>query len=247
MKHYLMVKTHNKTGLKYLCKKTTSDVKKCYKYLGSGFFWKRHLSKYGNDVSTKIIEVCDTIEELKPKALYWSNHYDVVKSEEWANVVIENGGNVNDRSFKQMQENRRVSLRKAFSDPEYKKLRKELGKETSLRQKGLTMKQRMYEGWTDPRKGKKMKDIYKKGHFHAQIKPFKIILNNNESEWIFGCESEIFKLGLHPSPQLSQMKIDGYIIIKHRTRHSKHQFKKGDKLTFEWLNVNEYKKLTQRV
>ena len=42
----LYVKTHNKTGLKYLGR-TTQDP---YKYKGSGTYWRSHLKKHGNRV-----------------------------------------------------------------------------------------------------------------------------------------------------------------------------------------------------
>ena len=47
---YLYIKTHNKTGLKYFGK-TIFDP---YSYNGSGKYWRRHLKKYGCDITTKI-------------------------------------------------------------------------------------------------------------------------------------------------------------------------------------------------
>ena len=35
----LMIKTHNITGLKYLCKTVNSEP---HKYMGSGKYWKKH-------------------------------------------------------------------------------------------------------------------------------------------------------------------------------------------------------------
>ena len=43
---YLYVKTHRKTGLKYLGK-TKKDP---FVYQGSGVHWKNHLNKHGYDV-----------------------------------------------------------------------------------------------------------------------------------------------------------------------------------------------------
>ena len=47
--HKLMIKTHNVTGLKYLCytKKAGSSYDE---YLGSGKLWKEHLKQYGKDI-----------------------------------------------------------------------------------------------------------------------------------------------------------------------------------------------------
>lgn len=212
--HYLMIKAHNITGLKYLCKKTTDNINKCYRYTGSGTYWKRHLSKHGNDITTTVIEVHQNLEEFSKKALYWSEYYDIVESSDWANLIKENGSNRNDRSFEQMIINRSKSIKKLQDTKEYQLTRKRCGKQTSLRQKGVTMKQKMGDKYVDPRRGKKMKDIYKNGHLHPQAKPYRVILNNGEREWVFLSEGDIRQIGLYPSPSLYDMKLNGFIVIK---------------------------------
>ena len=49
---YLYVKTHRKTGLKYLGKTTKKDP---HAYHGSGADWKIHLKEHGYDYDTEII------------------------------------------------------------------------------------------------------------------------------------------------------------------------------------------------
>ena len=83
---YLYIKTHNITGLKYFGKTTNNDP---YKYNGSGTYWKRHLNKHGNDVSTEIIGYYTDKEECLNVALKFSKDNDIVKSEEWANLKEE--------------------------------------------------------------------------------------------------------------------------------------------------------------
>ena len=83
---YLYVKTH-KTGLKYLGK-TNQDP---YKYRGSGTYWRRHLDKYGDDHSTEILLETDDKELFKKTALYYSDLWNIVESDEWANLVPEQG------------------------------------------------------------------------------------------------------------------------------------------------------------
>ncbi len=85
---YLYIKTHNKTGLKYLGKTSREDP---YSYKGSGIIWSRHLKKYGNDVTTQILLVTEFKEELKQTGIFFSNFWNIVKSEEWANLTIEEG------------------------------------------------------------------------------------------------------------------------------------------------------------
>lgn len=92
---YLYVKTHNKTGLKYLGKTARKDP---YRYRGSGDYWINHINKHGYDVTTEIIKECSTEEELKFWGLYYSFLWNVVEEKDergnktWANLVPESGG-----------------------------------------------------------------------------------------------------------------------------------------------------------
>ena len=85
---YLYVKTHNKTGLKYLGQTTAKDP---HKYPGSGVYWKLHLEKHGYDYTTEIISECQTKDEIKELGIYYSNLWNIVESDEWANLKIEQG------------------------------------------------------------------------------------------------------------------------------------------------------------
>jgi hypothetical protein len=86
-----MIKTHNKTGLKYLCKTSTDDPNKPFKYFGSGKHWKRHLKKHGYLITTQILCICETREELIEKGIFYSRLYNVVKSKKYANMIEERG------------------------------------------------------------------------------------------------------------------------------------------------------------
>jgi len=85
---YLYVKTHNKTGKKYLGQTASEDP---YTYPGSGVYWKLHLEKHGNDVTTEIIRECQNKEEVKEWGLYYSKLWNVVESDDWANLKEEQG------------------------------------------------------------------------------------------------------------------------------------------------------------
>lgn len=89
---YLYVKTHNKTGLKYLGKTTKQDP---HAYHGSGADWKTHLKEHGVDYTTDIIRECQTNEELNRWGRYYSDLWNVVESPEWANRIPETGGGGN--------------------------------------------------------------------------------------------------------------------------------------------------------
>lgn len=88
---YLLVKEHNLTGLKYLCKKSAHSFAECEKYKGSGTYWKKHLDKHGNDVKTTCIFVTEDKQEFKKTATKYSKEYDVVNSKQWANLCVEEG------------------------------------------------------------------------------------------------------------------------------------------------------------
>lgn len=88
MTTYLYIKTHNKTGLKYLGKTTSSNP---HTYPGSGTKWRRHLDKHGYDYTTEILKECQTKEEVKEWGLYYSNLWNVVDDNSWANLRPETG------------------------------------------------------------------------------------------------------------------------------------------------------------
>lgn len=85
---YLYKKTHNKTGLKYLGK---TSHKNPHKYQGSGIRWANHIAVHGYDVTTEILKECQTNEELKEWGSYYSNLWQVVESDDWANLKPEYG------------------------------------------------------------------------------------------------------------------------------------------------------------
>lgn len=86
--YYLMVKTHNITGLKYLCQ---TKRKNPHKYLGSGKYWQSHLNKHGKSISTEILKECPNKTYLKYWGIYYSNLWNVVESKKWANLRPEDG------------------------------------------------------------------------------------------------------------------------------------------------------------
>ena len=86
--YYLMIKTHNVTGLKYLCKCTNRDP---YKYKGSGTYWKRHLKQHGYDISTEVVYESEDIIKFNEISLEYSTTFNVKDSKEWANLMLETG------------------------------------------------------------------------------------------------------------------------------------------------------------
>ena len=85
---YLYVKTHSTTGLKYLGHTSAKDPDR---YPGSGLYWTSHLKEHGRKWTTEILKECKSKEEIK----FWGQHYsdlwNVVASNNWANLIDENG------------------------------------------------------------------------------------------------------------------------------------------------------------
>lgn len=120
---YLYIKQCSITKLKYFGKTYQPDP---YGYLGSGVRWVNNYKKYGkeNIITLWVSELyCDTsIQEI---ALHFSNENDIVNSDQWANLIPENGldgggclagpshplnGFVHDKKFKEDCSNRTIKM-----------------------------------------------------------------------------------------------------------------------------------------
>lgn len=108
---YLYKKTHRETGLKYLGKTVSKDP---YSYPGSGVYWASHLEKHGNNVETEILKECQSEQELKYWGEYYSRLWNVVESNEWANLIEEagSGGRWSNQSKKKLSKTNKATLAK---------------------------------------------------------------------------------------------------------------------------------------
>jgi hypothetical protein len=104
----LYAKQHRVTGLRYFGK-TTRDPQK---YIGSGVYWRKHLECHGKQVDTVWTKEFDSIDECKEFAIAFSEIFDIVESNDWANLKPENGldgwpaGTPNPRTVPQSAETR---------------------------------------------------------------------------------------------------------------------------------------------
>lgn len=89
IKTYLYIKEHSLTGLKYLGK-TANDP---YKYSGSGKHWMRHIKKHGKEhIKTLWVSEPFTNKDLLVEfATFMSQELNIVNSDKWANLIVENG------------------------------------------------------------------------------------------------------------------------------------------------------------
>ena len=88
MTTYLYVKTHTITGLKYLGQTKKPDP---HKYRGSGKRWLNHLGVHGNHYTTEILKECEHTAMVQFWGQYYSDLWNIVESDEWANLKPETG------------------------------------------------------------------------------------------------------------------------------------------------------------
>lgn len=113
--YYLYVKTHCKTGLKYLGYTSKEDP---HKYSGSGKYWLRHLKIHGKNYETKILYESSDKLEIKNQGLYYSNIWNIVDSDEWANLKPESGDGAGAGKYNHMMNPIiREKHKKKISDP----------------------------------------------------------------------------------------------------------------------------------
>jgi hypothetical protein len=239
---FLLLKVHNKTGLKYLCKRITKYEATCYTYKGSGKRWKNHVAFHGYDVSTTILGKFSNSQDFNKAANFYNKLWNVGNSKDFANLIPEQGDGGNTWGGPKTEQRRlkcKERMKQFHASDKGKELQKKLAVLNKELQLGKPMTERMRsknECWIDPRKGKKFKDIYKSNYTHPQQKPFKIKLENSNKEWICNNERDFQEqLRMCPHPSLTQLKQHGKLHIKHTRQNSKHSFKKGDVLTFQYI------------
>jgi hypothetical protein len=117
----LYVKTHNKTGLKYLGFTKNTDP---HKYPGSGLYWTNHLNLHGRDYSTEILFESDNKSEITEKGIYYSNLWNVVTSSDWANLKPETGDGSN--GYRHTDETKLLLSSQQIGKPKSKEMRDRL-------------------------------------------------------------------------------------------------------------------------
>ena len=84
----LYIKKHNKTGKLYFGKTVSVDP---VVYSGSGLYWSRHLNEHGKDVGTVWHKLFTEESDIFEFATFFSEFFDIVNSDDWANLVPETG------------------------------------------------------------------------------------------------------------------------------------------------------------
>lgn len=102
-------------------------------YPGSGVYWKQHIKKHGNDVSTVWAQLFENEQDLIDFANKFSIENNIVDSNKWANLVPESGvyGHSYTRGWKHTTEARK----KISESSKGKKTKGMLGKSHSVETK----------------------------------------------------------------------------------------------------------------
>lgn len=113
----LYVKEHGVTGMRYFGKTTVALIES---YSGSGKYWKKHIKKHGKQINTIWTSKWFTDEtEIQDFALAFSELFDIVESNDWANLKLENGldgGGPGPRLFGDDNPSKRPDVRKKISE-----------------------------------------------------------------------------------------------------------------------------------
>ena len=258
-KIYLLLKTHNDTKLKYLCKHYGTE-ESCFTYTGSGTYWKNHIKKHGNNVETIIVDVFDDIESFKKVSIALSEELDIVNSKEYANLVIEDGhGGAESMHTPDARKKAVATMKKRWEVSGRSEKERVRDKRHGVMQRGKTMKERLNDpnwispnkgmtmkerlndpNWVNPQKGKSGKPAWNKGKKFKHLpdykcpnaKPFYIESATYGKEY-FKHEWEFLEGECFSAPTLSKLKKDGSHTIK-RQRNSKHKYPHGETLYFTY-------------
>lgn len=165
MAHKLLIKEHKDTGLKYLCYTQKDNHSK---YTGSGVYWLKHIKEHGYNVSTKLIFKSESYDEFKKVAIETSNKFNIVESDEWANLRIEEGDGGDTVSQKRWITDGKIDI--------YINKNEELPKGWRLGRSNCVFndsnKQREFGMKADIKKrGKSIKQAWKAGKFDARVLP----------------------------------------------------------------------------
>lgn len=88
---YIYETTNNINGHKYIGKRVSKRF--LPNYFGSGTHLKNALSFYGeSNFSVKLIEECDSKEELSEREIYWIDYYNAVESKDYYNISFGGDG-----------------------------------------------------------------------------------------------------------------------------------------------------------
>lgn len=88
---YIYETTCIPTGKKYIGMHKWSKDTIDPNYIGSGKLLIKAIKKYGfNNFSCRLIESCNSLEELNEKEIYWIKYYNAVEDENYYNIA--NGG-----------------------------------------------------------------------------------------------------------------------------------------------------------
>lgn len=107
---FLYIKRHSLSGKFYLGKTIRHNPEK---YLGSGTRWRRHIRKYGEQ-HVETVWYCLFLDESSCTefALLISNLCDVANSQDWLNLIPENGLRGQSKGYKPSNE-ARLKMRRA--------------------------------------------------------------------------------------------------------------------------------------
>ena len=163
----LYIATHNITGKKYFGKTvkwfTRKDLQENYN--GSGKYWSKHKKKHGEkDVTMEIYQICSLNESdddyVKPIALKFSEENNIVESDKWRNLKLENGLDGGSKGYKHTDESR-AKMSESAKDREHKQHSEETKAKISSSKKGIKHTPEHRKNNSEARKGITLSEEHK--------------------------------------------------------------------------------------
>jgi hypothetical protein len=155
---YLYIKQHTITGKMYFGK-TSKSLKHLLKYTGSGHRWKRHINMHGKEnVVTLWYHLYDNPFDLVADALSFSYNMNIVNSETFLNLKIENGldgnplGNIVSQETRQKQSIIRLGKKTKPASDETKRKISIANKGKCFRPTSISIKYTNPEKWEETKK-----------------------------------------------------------------------------------------------
>jgi len=162
--YYLYIKTHNITNLKYLGYTSKPDPNK---YKGSGIKWKSHLHVHGVNFSTTILLATENYEDIVLTGKFFSKLWNIVKSDEWANLKEESGDGGNPGND---------AIEKIRASNSGKKLTETHKKNISANNKKYWLNKRHSRETTEKIRAKHLGDIvYNNGLVEIRLKSYELV------------------------------------------------------------------------
>ena len=232
---YIYETTNLINGKKYIGRHKSSYFDPEH-YKGSGKILGYAINKYGwNNFECKLIEECNSAEELKSRERYWTKYYDAVKSNQYYNLC-EGGGGGQEGNHPVVSDETRKKISKSWEIRRLTPVSEETRRKMSEARKGKPHGPHSEETKrkiSEANKGNEGSCLGKRMMHHSITNEMKYFnkddINKMESEgWILGGTNEFKKL-INESTSNNPWKVPGQCHHSEETKLKISEGREGEK------------------